>query len=283
MAPGRHHPRGADGPVRRAAPGPRHRTDPARAVDQAGVRHVDRSRLGRDPPVGAPRDPHDERYWMFVCAGGPSPSEYRIHLATSDDGTTWERHAGNPLVVDGYEARDPMVLRVGDRWVMYYTATIGARGRAATSSSPPSPTTWCAGKAGTSSTRTSAAAPVAVPTESPFVVERDGRFHLLIGPDWQGLLDSLAARWSLRRPPLPRHPGPGQRRPAALRPRRSGRLPGCARGRGRRRRGRPVVGEPLWLGPGRGVPGSARLGLTAPEGEAGTARTLRACAAALPT
>ena len=49
--------------------------------------------------------------------------EYRIHLATSDDCVTWERHPANPLVVDGYEARDPMVLRVGDRWVLYYTAT----------------------------------------------------------------------------------------------------------------------------------------------------------------
>jgi hypothetical protein len=134
---------------------------------------------------------HDERYWMFVCAGGPSPSEYRIHLATSDDGTTWERHAGNPLVVDGYEARDPMVLRVGDRWVMYYTATSAPEGGSHVVIATESDdlvrwegrhvvyTDECSGTGGG-------------PTESPFVVERDGRFHLLIGPDWQGLLDSLA-------------------------------------------------------------------------------------------
>lgn len=30
---------------------------------------------------------HEGRYWMFVCAGGPQPSEFRIHLATSDDCT----------------------------------------------------------------------------------------------------------------------------------------------------------------------------------------------------
>ncbi|MGZ4694268.1 MAG: hypothetical protein ACXWA3_11640 [Acidimicrobiales bacterium] len=66
---------------------------------------------------------HDDRYWMFVCAGGDSETEYRIHLAVSEDLATWQRHPDNPLVVDGYEARDPMVLRVGDRWVMYYTAT----------------------------------------------------------------------------------------------------------------------------------------------------------------
>ena len=29
------------------------------------------------------------------------------------------------------------------------------------------------------------------PTESPFVVERDGRYHLFIGPDWEGLMRSL--------------------------------------------------------------------------------------------
>ena len=29
------------------------------------------------------------------------------------------------------------------------------------------------------------------PTESPFVVERDARFYLFIGPDWQGMLDAL--------------------------------------------------------------------------------------------
>ena len=66
---------------------------------------------------------HDGRYWMFVCGGGPGPTEFRIQLATSDDCVRWTRHPENPLLVDGYEARDPMVLRVGDRWVMYYTAT----------------------------------------------------------------------------------------------------------------------------------------------------------------
>src|SRR5262245_53615864 len=66
---------------------------------------------------------HDGRFWMFVCGGGPSMTEYRIQLAVSDDCTNWERHPANPLVVDGYEARDPMVRWAGDRWVMYYTAT----------------------------------------------------------------------------------------------------------------------------------------------------------------
>jgi beta-fructofuranosidase len=59
---------------------------------------------------------HGGRYWMFVCDGGPAPTEFRIQLATSDDCTRWTRHPENPLLVDGYEARDPMVLWLGDRF-----------------------------------------------------------------------------------------------------------------------------------------------------------------------
>ena len=35
---------------------------------------------------------HDGRWWMFVCGGGPAPTEFRIHLAVSEDLVTWERH-----------------------------------------------------------------------------------------------------------------------------------------------------------------------------------------------
>ena len=105
---------------------------------------------------------HDGRYWMYYCAGGDAPEAYRIHLATSDDCWPWERHPANPMVVDGYEARDPMVLRVGDRWVMYYTANLepdGGRHIVAAAS----PTTSCTGRAATSSTRTRCPAPAPVP------------------------------------------------------------------------------------------------------------------------
>ena len=83
-----------------------------------------------------------------------------------------------------------MVLRVGDQWVMYYTATAAPAGghfvvAAVTSDDlvhwrdrrgvhrDPCPGTFGGG------------------TESPFVVASDGRFHLFLGPDWQGLLDGL--------------------------------------------------------------------------------------------
>ena len=84
-----------------------------------------------------------------------------------------------------------MVLRVGDRWVMYYTATstsagghhvvvatesddlVHWRGRRIVYSDP------CTGTFGG-------------PTESPFVVLRGGRYYLFIGPDWEGLVASRA-------------------------------------------------------------------------------------------
>ncbi len=60
---------------------------------------------------------------MFYCAGDEDHTKYKIHLATSKDLKTWTRHPGNPMVVDGFDGRDPFILKVGDEWVMYYTAT----------------------------------------------------------------------------------------------------------------------------------------------------------------
>jgi len=66
---------------------------------------------------------HDGTYYMFYCSGGKSNSQYEIHLATSKDLRHWQRHPANPMVIDGYDARDPYILKMGDEWVMYYTAT----------------------------------------------------------------------------------------------------------------------------------------------------------------
>jgi len=104
----------------------------------------------------------------------------------SDDLVTWARHPENPLLVDGYEARDPMVLRVGDRWVMYYTATSQPEGGSFVVAATESDDLvhWH----GRTIVFTDATAGTGGgPTESPFVVERDGRYHLFIGPDWQRL------------------------------------------------------------------------------------------------
>jgi beta-fructofuranosidase len=67
---------------------------------------------------------HEGLYYMYVCAGDPGDhSRYRIHLLTSPDLETWTRSPENPMVVDGFDARDPFVMRVDDEWVLYYTAT----------------------------------------------------------------------------------------------------------------------------------------------------------------
>lgn len=72
---------------------------------------------------------YDGVYYMFYCAGSPEGHDrYRIHLATSTDLYTWKRHPENPMVIDGFDARDPMVLCIGDRWVMYYTCNSAPQG-----------------------------------------------------------------------------------------------------------------------------------------------------------
>ena len=66
---------------------------------------------------------HAGLYHMFVCVGDPGGhSRYRIHLLTSPDLKEWTRSPGNPVVVDGFDARDPFVTRLGQDWVLYYTA-----------------------------------------------------------------------------------------------------------------------------------------------------------------
>ena len=132
---------------------------------------------------------HDGTYWMYYCAGGPDPSAYRIHLATSPDGWTWTRHPANPLIVDGFEARDPMVRQVGDEWVLYYTATSEPSGgqhvvAAATSRDL---VRWSGRQVVYEDPMSGTGAG---PTESPFVLERDGTWFLCIGPDWEGLVRS---------------------------------------------------------------------------------------------
>lgn len=72
---------------------------------------------------------HDGLYYMFYAGGDREDLDsYKMQLATSPDLVTWTRHPDNPLFEDGWEARDPMVTRVGDRWVMYYTATSDPNG-----------------------------------------------------------------------------------------------------------------------------------------------------------
>jgi beta-fructofuranosidase len=121
------------------------------------------------------------KYWMFYCGGGRDHTRYRIHLATSSDLWTFERHPANPMVIDGYEARDPMILRHRDRWHIYYTATSTRFGGHHTVARVSSDDLlhW---SEKTEVFRHSKVGDMAGPTESPFVVPRSGKFYLFIGP-----------------------------------------------------------------------------------------------------
>ncbi len=136
---------------------------------------------------------HDGLYYMFYCAGGVDHAKSKIHLATSPDLETWTRSPHNPMVVDGFDARDPFILSIenlrssghggrgANRWVMYYTANSEPAGgnhvvACVTSRdllkwnhrrivfTDPSIGTYGG------------------PTESPFVVRRGDSYYLFIGP-----------------------------------------------------------------------------------------------------
>lgn len=70
----------------------------------------------------------DGRYYMFYAGGGDDRTAAAINLATSPDLFRWTRVPEGPLFRDGYDARDPMVTRIGDRWVMYYCANSAPTG-----------------------------------------------------------------------------------------------------------------------------------------------------------
>lgn len=69
---------------------------------------------------------HDGVYYMYVCGGAREGAHvheaYQMNLYTSTDLKSWERYGCNPLFTDGFDARDAMVMRDGDQWIMYYTA-----------------------------------------------------------------------------------------------------------------------------------------------------------------
>jgi arabinan endo-1,5-alpha-L-arabinosidase len=124
---------------------------------------------------------NDGLFYMFYAGGGPDNAEYAINLATSPDLETWTRHLDGPLFRDGYDARDPFVIRIGDQWVMYYTATSDPAGGNHTVMYRTSDDliTW-------SERQTAFTDPeigtFGGGTESPFLVERDGDWYLFIGP-----------------------------------------------------------------------------------------------------
>jgi len=124
---------------------------------------------------------HEGLYYMYYCAGGADNAHYRIHLATSKDLYTWERSPANPLVVDGFDARDPMILRVGEEWVMYYTANSTPTGGNHLVACVTSKDLLYWGNKRVVFTHTQEGT-YGGPCESPFVVYEHGHYFLFIGP-----------------------------------------------------------------------------------------------------
>jgi len=124
---------------------------------------------------------HDGLYYMFYCAGGKDHTRAMIHLATSPDLKTWTRSPHNPMVVDGFDTRDPFVLRVGNKWVLYYTATSKAAGgnHVVACVTSDDLLTWTNRQIVFTDPSTGT---FGGPTESPFVVQRGDSYYLFIGP-----------------------------------------------------------------------------------------------------
>lgn len=70
------------------------------------------------------------RYWMTYQGGGRDRDRSSIRLAESVDLYRWTRVGRAPLFEDICEARDPMLVRRDDLWVMYYTRCDSASSRA---------------------------------------------------------------------------------------------------------------------------------------------------------
>ncbi|MBN2018864.1 MAG: family 43 glycosylhydrolase [Sedimentisphaerales bacterium] len=124
---------------------------------------------------------HNGIFYMYYCAGGKDRTKYKIHLATSKDLERWHRHPENPMVVDGFDARDPFILRVGNEWVMYYTATSTPSGGEHIVAYQTSQDLihWHNRRIAFRDTTKGTGGG---PTESPVVVRRGEYYYLFIGP-----------------------------------------------------------------------------------------------------
>jgi hypothetical protein len=120
-----------------------------------------------------------DTYYMYVCVGDKDTHRYRIHLLTSPDLQTWTRSPDNPVLVDGFDARDPMVMQVGDQWVLYYAAntTPECGNHVVACVTSKDLVHWGNRRVAFTHPR---AGSFGGPTESPFVVRRGDYYYLFV-------------------------------------------------------------------------------------------------------
>ncbi|MFE2959243.1 glycoside hydrolase family protein [Nocardia tengchongensis] len=152
--------------------GPWVKHPPVLAVDrERGERHLWAPFVVRDRDL----------YWMFYDGGGSDRTATGMGLAVSTDLFHWVRHPASPVFRGGYDARDPMVLRVGDEWVMYYCATSAPTGgnHVVAYRTSKDLLRWSDQRIAYTDPTTGTGAGN---TESPFVVRHGAHWYLFIGP-----------------------------------------------------------------------------------------------------
>lgn len=124
----------------------------------------------------------DGIYYMFYCGGSlVGNDQYIINLAMSKDLYNWERYSKNPIIIDGFDARDPMIFRYNNKWILYYTCTETPMGgyHMVKALESDDLLNWSNERV---VFKSDIKGTIAGPCESPFVIEMYGKYYLFIGP-----------------------------------------------------------------------------------------------------
>ncbi|MCX5789847.1 MAG: family 43 glycosylhydrolase [Elusimicrobia bacterium] len=117
-------------------------------------------------------------YVMAFHSGGPD-DDSQIKIAHSADLETWQRRPLKPIFTDICTARDPMLFKAGDLWVLYYTRCDGIKTRLNGVAYRTSTDLENWSEPAMALTLTKAPPlPNSGYTESPFVFERGGWYYL---------------------------------------------------------------------------------------------------------
>jgi hypothetical protein len=125
--------------------------------------------------------PWDGRYMMVYQGGGADDYHASIRLAESDDLYRWTRVGQVPLFEDFCEARDPMLVRRGGAWALYYSRCDSVTRKLSGVAYRLSADLVHWGEARMAMTNDQAPATSnAAYAESPFVFERNGMFWMSV-------------------------------------------------------------------------------------------------------